>query len=137
MEQVADIMRESLDANSGARFPTLFLIDDACSTISHLLAELARLARGDPVSHEPWCILLLCAIDICVDGFHHPNHVEPWCVRVRAASAPLPSTTSPRPRPSPARPALPRPSPLAPRPSPPLARPAPRLPARPAPPHPH
>jgi len=73
MEQVADYIRESLDHSATARFPTLFMIDDACSTIAHLLAELARLARGDRVSHESWCILLLCAIDFCVDAMHHPN----------------------------------------------------------------
>ena len=64
--QLVDIIRELAD--SGGSVPTLWMIDDACSTICHLRAELAKLARGEPTHHEPWCVLLLNAIDLCVDG---------------------------------------------------------------------
>jgi hypothetical protein len=77
--QLADLLL--LLAKYNAHMPSLYMIDDACSTIMHLLTELSLLAKGSPTTHEGWCIVAILCMDIMVDGFHFPGHKEPWCQR--------------------------------------------------------
>ena len=51
------------------------------STIVRLLTELCFVSRGEleKLNLVPWVLCLILSLDICVDGFHHPNHKEAWC----------------------------------------------------------
>ena len=68
--------------DKNATFPIRLFIDDACSTLVHLNAELGRYVSGEATVLEPWILFMLVAIDICVDSFHIRNHVEFWCKRL-------------------------------------------------------
>ena len=59
--QTADYIRE-LDAQDGL-FPIVFMIDDACSTLLHLMKQLTHAARGEPVDQPVWIVCLLCSAD--------------------------------------------------------------------------
>ena len=77
--QLQMMIKYHYSKDATAIFPIRLFIDDACSTIVHLLCELARFSRGEPTVLEPWVLFMLVASDICVDGFHHQNHREFWC----------------------------------------------------------
>ena len=61
---------------AGERVPTALMIDDACSTITHLMVEIVAFARGKELRHQPgWALLLLLSMDILVDGFHREYQI--------------------------------------------------------------
>jgi hypothetical protein len=77
--QLEMMIEYQLSLDPAAIFQIRLFIDDACSTLVHLYNELAKFARGKRTVLKTWVLLMLIAIDICVDGFHIRNHKEKWC----------------------------------------------------------
>ena len=44
-----------------------------------LLVTLVNTGNG-AYGYDNYLLLVLATIDITIDGFHHPGHVEPWSV---------------------------------------------------------
>jgi hypothetical protein len=65
-------------------WPTHIAIDDACHVKRSVMEMLVNLVKGraDDLSSgfDAWVLLTLAACDMCIDGFHHPNHKEGWCI---------------------------------------------------------
>ena len=67
----------------GRPWPAHIAIDDACHvrrTVLELLVELVNSKDGTfSLNVAAWVLITLAACDICIDGFHFPNHKELWC----------------------------------------------------------
>lgn len=73
--QLCDLLEAFADA--GREVPLTIFIDDSCSTRISLMTELVLVAKGGDNMRQKlkWTVLLLCAIDIQVDGLYvAPSH---------------------------------------------------------------